>query len=465
MSNDALFEIGLEELPARFIADAEKQLKEKTAAYLKEERITFETIATFSTPRRLAVLIKGLAIQQASVEEEIKGPAENIAKDANGQWTKAAIGFTKAQGQSVDDIYTKRINGTPYIFVKKHTEGKPTIELLPHFKQIIESITFAQNMRWGENSLKYARPIRWLVAMYGSEVVPFTIAGVSTDRITYGHRFLGRKIELEDPTQYETALSEQYVIADAAKRKQRIVEDIRRLEEHANLQIPLDEELLNEVTNLVEYPTAFLGSFPESFLQLSPEVLRTSMKEHQRYFPVFSHYWELKSRFVGVRNGDDYKLTTVIKGNEKVLHARLSDAQFFYEEDLKHSISHYVQKLDRVVFQEKLGTIQDKTNRVKQLTERIATQVDLSEANETKAIKAEEIFKFELVTRMVNEFTELQGIMGEIYAVYNGEDESVARAISEHYLPKQADGPLPETDEGALVSIADKIDTITGCIS
>ncbi|WP_077299429.1 glycine--tRNA ligase subunit beta [Virgibacillus pantothenticus] len=466
MATDALFEIGLEELPARFIDDAEKQLHDKTAAWLETLRISFTNLTTYSTPRRLAVLIEGLAEQQMSMEEEVKGPAEKIAKDETGYWTKAAVGFTKGQGKTTDDIYTKPFNGTTYIFVKKHIEGKNTIDLLPGFKDIITSINFGKNMRWGTQTMRYARPIRWLVGLFGSAVVPFEIANVSSSNTTFGHRFLGTQITINEPKNYEEQLHQQFVIADAKKREAAILQGIRELEREQSVHIPIDKELLNEVRNLVEFPQAFLGSYKREFLSIPEEVLIISMKEHQRYFPVRAQAGgELLPYFVGIRNGDDTSLDTVIKGNEKVLHARLSDAAFFYDEDRKRSMNEFLTKLKRVVFQEDLGTIHEKVERVIILTRLICQHIELPTTDINRAVRAAEISKFDLTTSMVNEFTELQGVMGEKYAAFYGEDAIVAQAIREHYLPKSANGTLPETAVGTVVSIADKLDTIIGCIS
>lgn len=465
MVQDVLFEIGLEELPARFIDDAERQLKEKTEQWLDELRLSYAEVKSFSTPRRLAVLIKGLTESQETIEEEAKGPALKIAKDQDGNWSKAAIGFTKGQGKSTDDIYTKEMKGTEYIFVEKRIEGKATFDLLTSFNTIIESIHFPENMRWANQSMRYARPIRWLVALYGEQVVPFEIATVQTGNQTYGHRFLGDSISLEKAMDYQSALKDSFVIADKKKREEMVLTQLKAIEKEHKFSVTVDVDLLQEVRNLVEYPTAFVGSFENSFLQLPTEVLITSMKVHQRYFPVKSQTGELLPAFIGVRNGDQNYLDTVIKGNEKVIQARLSDAEFFFEEDKKYSIDYYQEKLQRVVFQEKLGTITDKVNRVVAVTSQIANLLQLDKKASEQAIRAAEICKFDLATNMVNEFTNLQGVIGEKYALHNHEEANVAIAIREHYLPLHSDDPLPKTVEGAIVSIADKLDTIIGCIS
>ncbi|HAM81351.1 glycine--tRNA ligase subunit beta [Ornithinibacillus bavariensis] len=464
MAKNVLFEIGLEELPARFIDDAELQLAEKTKNWLEELRINYASIETFSSPRRLTVLIHDIAENQATIEEEAKGPAIKIAQDENGNWTKAAIGFTKGQGKTVDDIYTKEIKGVTYIFVNKVIEGKPTESLLPGFDEIITSIQFTKNMRWGEQTLRYARPIRWIVALYGNQVIPFEIAGVTTGNISYGHRFLGSELTIENPLDYKAQLRKSYVIVDHQEREKMIIDGIKLIEEKNGYQVPIDPELLDEVRNLVEYPTAFLGAYEEEFLALPEEVLITSMKEHQRYFPVKSGDGKLLPYFVAVRNGDAHAIETVRKGNEKVLRARLSDAQFFFEEDQKNSIEFYINKLSNVVFQEKLGTIRDKVNRVVRLSKEIAEKLATDSNTTVLVARAAELSKFDLMTNMVNEFTELQGVMGEKYARIFGEDEAVAVAIREHYMPTSANGEIPGTLVGSIVSVADKLDTIVGCI-
>lgn len=464
MDKNVLFEIGLEELPARFVDQAEKQLVDETAKWLNELRISYSSIQSFSTPRRLAILIEHISDTQSSLNHEVKGPAEKIAKDSDGNWSKAAIGFTKGQGKTTDDIYIKELKGIPYIYVDKFIEGEATINLLPTFKKVIEALQFPSNMRWGSGSMRYARPIRWLVALYDKEVIPFKIANVTTQNKTYGHRFLGQQVKIDNPVDYEKILKKNYVIANSEERKKLIKNGIKQLEEEHGYVIYVDSNLLNEVKNLVEYPTVFMGSFDKKYLELPTEVLIISMKEHQRYFHVQDAKGNLVPYFVGVRNGDDYKLENVIKGNEKVLHARLADAQFFYEEDNKNTIDYYQEKLENVIFQEKLGTISDKVKRIQHITKEIATHLSLSNEVIEKANRAAEICKFDLTTNMVNEFTELQGVIGEKYALNLGEDKEVAQAIREHYLPDHAEGELPKSLIGAIVSVADKLDTVVGCI-
>ncbi|WP_117161844.1 glycine--tRNA ligase subunit beta [Paraliobacillus sp. X-1268] len=464
-TTNILFEVGLEEMPARFLDATEKQLQEKTAKWLTAIRLPFQKITTYVTPRRLGVVIEQLATKQADIEEEAKGPAKKIALDQEGNWSKAAIGFTKGQGKDVDEIFFKDVNGTEYAYVTKYIAGKTAEELLPEFKHVILDLNFPKNMRWSTGSLRFIRPIRWLVGLNDQTVIPFEIAGVSTSNYSFGHRFLGTKFEITNTMTYEEQLRDQYVIANAKDRKQVIVEQIANLEKEQNWTIPLDKELLEEVSQLVEYPTVFFGSFSEAFLTIPKEALITSMKEHQRYFPVLDSDGELLPHFIAVRNGNNQYIDVVSKGNEKVLNARLSDAMFFYDEDQKQSIEKNLEKLERMVFQENLGTIADKVERVVKLTEEIAEVLEVDQITKENALRAAKISKFDLVTNMVNEFTKLQGIMGEKYATIFGENQQVSKAINEHYMPRFANDNLPSSTEGAIVSIADKLDTIIGCIS
>ncbi|CDQ18031.1 glycine--tRNA ligase subunit beta [Halobacillus karajensis] len=465
MSKSVLFELGVEELPARFINNALAQLEEKTAQWLKEQRVPFGEITGFATPRRLAVKITEVEEKQPDIEEEAKGPAKKIALDDEGNWTKAAIGFSKGQGKSVEDIYFKEINGTEYVHVNKFIEGEQTTKLLEDFREVFLSLTFPKNMRWGNRDLRYARPIRWMVAIFGKEIIPFSIEGVNTGNRSFGHRFLGSETTIVDADQYESLLKDEYVIASVEERKAEILSQLKQLEKENDWKLILDEGLLDEVTHLVEYPTVFSGEFSEEFLEVPEEALITSMKEHQRYFPVRSSNGRLLPCFVGVRNGDDQYIDTVARGNEKVLKARLKDAQFFFEEDQKGSIDEKMQKLSRMVYQEELGTLADKVQRIIAITGKIGEWVGLEAEQMTKAKRAAEICKFDLVTQMVDEFTELQGVMGEKYARIFGEEEEVAMAINEHYMPRQASGAVPSTTIGSIVSIADKLDTIVGSIS
>ena len=462
---DLLLEIGLEEMPARFVTDSMNQLANKVRAWLEEKKINYRELLAYSTPRRLALLVLDVDVVQADIHEEAKGPAKKIAQNESGEWSKAAIGFSRGQGMSVDDIYFKEINGVEYAHVKKFIEGQETKSLLPELNDIIKGLTFPKNMRWADQDLRYIRPIKWLVALFGQEVVPFSIANVQSNNWSMGHRFLGSRIELTEPVNYEKEMLAQYVVVDPQIRKNNILSQLKELEKEKNWVIPVDEDLLEEVNNLVEYPTVLYGQFEEEYLKLPEEVLITSMKEHQRYFPVKSADGELIRYFVTVRNGGSEHLDKVAKGNEKVLRARLSDAAFFYAEDQKMDIQQALKKLNSIVYHEEIGTLANKVDRVRRLTNMITQKLNFTDEEKQTAERAAEICKFDLVTNMVNEFPELQGHMGEKYARQKGEKEAVAVAINEHYMPRNADDRAPEGNAGAVLSIAEKVDTIASFFS
>ncbi|USK32653.1 glycine--tRNA ligase subunit beta [Bacillus sp. F19] len=463
--HDLLLELGLEELPARFVTEAMNQLSLKVTNWLKEKNISFGEVNVFSTPRRLAVQIEGVAAKQEDIEEEAKGPAKKIALDGDGNWSKAAVGFSRGQGASVEDIFFKEIGGIEYAHVHKFIKGKETKELLSDLSEIITGLTFPKNMRWGSQDLRFARPIKWMIALYGQEVIPFNITGVQTGKETRGHRFLGSDQVIDHPSAYEKALLSQFVIASPVKRKEAILTQLHHIEEENKWNIPIDKDLLEEVTNLVEYPTALFGKFEEKYLSLPEEVLVTTMKEHQRYFPVKNAEGQLLPYFVTVRNGDHNHIENVARGNEKVLRARLSDAAFFYNEDQKLVISDNVKKLDKIVFHEELGSTGDKVRRMITLSKTLAERFNVSSEEKMHVLRAAEICKFDLVTHMVYEFPELQGIIGEKYARAFGEAEEVAAAVNEHYMPRHAEDSAPATTAGAIVALADKLDTIAGFFS
>ena len=464
-SSNVLFEVGLEEMPARFLADTEAQLLEKTAAWLNESRLAYDVIETFVTPRRLAVMIKGLATEQPDLSEEAKGPQKSIAVDAEGNWTKAAIGFARGQGQTVDALFFQTYNDVEYVYVNKFIKGKEATQILPDFKAVILSLTFPKNMRWADRNLRFVRPIKWLLALNDEAIIPFEIEDVKTDRYTKGHRFLGKTVTVQAATDYESLLLKEHVIADVKKRKQIIVDQIEAIAKENDWKIDIDADLLEEVTQLVELPTAFSGHFDPAFLNLPEEALITSMREHQRYFPVRDLTGQLLPHFIAVRNGNTDHIDVVARGNEKVLNARLKDAVFFYEEDQKYSIAENNEKLTRMVFQEKLGTLAEKVKRVTVIATAIANELGLSEAVQAKVARAAEISKFDLVTQMVNEFTNLQGVMGEKYALLMGEDQDVAMAINEQYMPRHSQDNTPLSTIGQILSVADKMDSIVGSIA
>lgn len=460
MAHTFLLEIGLEEIPAHVVTPSVNQLVQKTTKFLKEQRIDFDEVIPYSTPRRLTVKVTGLADKQADIEEEAKGPSKKIALDDEGNWSKAAQGFVRGQGVTVDDIFFKELKGTEYVYVKKFIPGKPVTEVLSGMKDVAMDLKFPTMMRWGSNDFEYVRPIKWLVALLDNEVVPFEILDIKTGRTTQGHRFLGKAVDVPSADKYLETLETQKVIADAGVRKAEIRKQIDTLATENNWNIVVDEDLLEEVNNLVEYPTVFAGKFKEEYLQVPNEVLITSMKDHQRFFYVTDKEGNLLPNFVSVRNGNKDYLENVVAGNEKVLTARLEDAKFFYEEDQQHTIADYVERLKKVMFHDKIGTIYEKMERVNLLAKFLGNKLGLSETELKDLDRASMIYKFDLVTGMVGEFSELQGIMGEIYARLQGEDDNVSTAIREEYMPTSSEGELPQSNVGAVLSIADKLDSI-----
>lgn len=460
MAKDLLLEIGLEEMPAHVVTPSRIQLEEKVIKFLDEHHLDYETVQSFVTPRRLAVKVTAIPEKQADVEEEVKGPAKKIALDAEGNWSKAAQGFVRGQGVTTEDIVFKELNGVEYVYVTKFTKGQSAKEVLTKLNDVITSLTFPVTMHWANYDFEYIRPIHWIVALLDDEVIPFKVLDVTTGQTSRGHRFLGDDVTFQHANEYEAKLKEQFVVVQPNERKQMIVDQANALAAEKNWQLALDEELLEEVTNLVEYPTAFVGSFDEKYLSVPDEVLVTSMKEHQRYFDVRNDQGLLMPHFIAVRNGDNVHLENVIKGNEKVLIARLEDAEFFYNEDKKLTIEACVEKLKNVTFHEKIGSIYEKMQRVALIAQIIGRKVGLSEDELEDLKRASEIYKFDLVTNMVGEFPELQGIMGEKYALLQGEKPAVATAIREHYLPTSSEGELPETAIGAVLALADKLDSV-----
>ena len=460
MAKDYLFEIGTEEMPAHVVPRSVKQLADRTRKFLKENGLKFKDIKTFSTPRRLTILVEDLAEKQDDIDEVKKGPAKKIAQDKDGNWTKAAQGFARGQGMTTDDIYFEELKGTEYAYVHVQKEGKKASDILLGMSDIVKAMTFPTKMRWDSNDFEFVRPIHWLVSLFGNDVIPVKILDITAGRKTEGHRFLGDSVVLANADDYEDALKDQYVIADAEERKDMIVNQMNELVKQNNWEIKPDRDLLEEVTYLVEYPTVFAGSFDKKYLNIPDEVLITSMKDNQRYFEVYDENGKLINHFIAVRNGNKDYLDNVISGNEKVLVARLDDAQFFYDEDRKYPLSHFVDRLKNVSFHDKIGSMAEKMQRVRMIGDYLAKRWNLPESVITDFDRASELYKFDLVTQMVGEFAELQGVMGMHYARLAGENEDVAVAIKEHYMPTTAEGELPTTTVGSLLSIADKIDTI-----
>lgn len=465
MTKNLLIELGLEELPAYVVTPSEQQLGQKMEAFLTENRLSFESIETFSTPRRLAVRVRGLADQQTDLSEDFRGPAKKIALDADGNFTKAAEGFVRGKGLTTADITFREIKGEEYVYVTKNEAGKPAKEVLAGIPEVLKAMSYPVSMAWANNSFTYIRPVHTLTVLLDDEALEMDFLDIASDRISRGHRFLGQETQIQSADSYEDDLRAQFVIADAKERQDMIVNQIKAIEESQNVTVEIDEELLNEVLNLVEYPTAFMGAFDEKYLSVPEEVLVTSMKNHQRYFVVRDKAGKLMPNFISVRNGNDQHIENVVKGNEKVLVARLEDGEFFWREDQKLKIEDLVERLKVVTFHEKIGSLYEHMARTKVIAAKLADLAGLTEAEKAQLARAADIYKFDLLTGMVGEFDELQGIMGEKYAVLAGEDKAVAAAIREHYLPNAAEGDLPETKVGAVLALADKFDTLLSFFS
>ncbi|WP_375709036.1 glycine--tRNA ligase subunit beta [Streptococcus dysgalactiae] len=465
MSKNLLIELGLEELPAYVVTPSEKQLGERLATFLTENRLSFEDIQTFSTPRRLAARVIGLADQQTDLTEDFKGPAKKIALDADGNFSKAAQGFVRGKGLTTDAIEFREVKGEEYVYVNKHEAGKPAKEVLLGVAEVLTAMTFPVSMHWAKNSFEYIRPVHTLTVLLDDEALDLDFLDIHSGRVSRGHRFLGKETTITSADSYEDDLRSQFVIADAKERQEMIVEQIKAIEAAQAVQVDIDADLLNEVLNLVEFPTAFMGSFDAKYLDVPEEVLVTSMKNHQRYFVVRDQEGRLMPNFISVRNGNDQAIDNVIKGNEKVLVARLEDGEFFWREDQKLQISDLVAKLANVTFHEKIGSLTEHMDRTRVITASLAKEANLSAEEEEAVDRAAQIYKFDLLTGMVGEFDELQGIMGEKYALLAGENPAVATAIREHYLPDAAEGALPETKVGAVLALADKLDTLLSFFS
>ena len=461
MNKKLLFEIGTEEIPARFIAKTKADMKGYLEKTLKELHIEYKSIELKCTPRRFVVVIDELAENQATVEEELKGPAKKIAFDENNNPSKALLGFLKGKDISPEEVYFKTVGKDEYAHIKLTKEGQAVKGLLKDiFEGMIKSTTFPKSMRWGGKNIRFVRPIRYFVCLMDEEVIDFEIEGIKTGNITKGHRFLGSsEIVINTPDEYEAKLKENFVILDDEQRKALILEQCKAVADSLGGTLMMDEDLLEEVNYIVEYPTAFYGEFDESYLSLPKEAIITPMKEHQRYFPVLDADGKLLNKFITVRNGDSYAIDNVKRGNEKVLDARLSDALFFYHEDTKKPLEAYVERLDTIVFQQKLGTILDKTKRIQNLSAKIAKALALTLPNLDRAAY---LSKADLTTAMVFEFTELQGIMGRYYANLSNEPSEVAEAIYEHYLPRFAGDELPSTNEGIILALSDRLDSVAG---
>ena len=472
--NTYLLEIGLEEMPAQMILPAVEQLKSLAEKTCEKHRLNCNDLKTYSSPRRLAIKLSGLPDKENDRKVELKGPPLSVAKDADKNWTKAAEGFAMKNNISIQSLETKTIDGKEYLFAQQRELGQPVPELLQESAlQWISQLSFPKNMRWGSYRTRYIRPIRWVVSLWNSKVVPIKLEMLVAGNQTRGHRFLSTGYsKIKHASDYEQHLHGLKVIADFEKRRQFIVSQVRKLEKKHDCHVELDETLLNEVTNLVEWPTVLIGDFEKEFLELPDEVLITSMEVHQRYFPVFSSKKKKSSgekkllpNFVTVRNGDSKSLDTVRRGNSKVLRARLSDARFFYQEDQKSTLDEFNKKAEKVVFFQSRGSQHQRVQRITQLSTFISDKLNLSSAEQKHVQRIAELSKFDLETRMVYEFPELQGVMGQNYARLKNEQDVVCNGIMEHYYPRNAKDSLPVDSETVPVAIGDKLDLLTTAFS
>ena len=461
MAKDLLFEIGAEEIPAGFLPNIIKQLGELATAALAERHIPHGSVKVYATPRRVALLINDVAERGEDVHETHKGPSVSIAYDGDGNPTKAAIGFARGKGLDVSEL--KVVDG--YIFADTTTAGLDTKEVLSEvLPSLITGLSFPKSMHWGDLEERFVRPVRWLVALFGQDVVPVTFANVTSTNVSRGHRFLGEsELTIAEPKDYLDTLTKNFIMIDQDVRRETIRKQLTELAATKGATVVWDEDLLDEVTFLVEYPTALCGTFDESYLALPSDCIITPMKDHQRYFPMVDGKGKLLPMFLTVRNGDSKSLEVVSAGNERVLRARLDDAKFFFNEDRKTPLAGRYEALTKIVFQEGLGNLKDKTERLLTLGAALAKEVGFVDTATLE--RATHLAKTDLTTGMVSEFTELQGIMGKEYALLDGETPAVGEAIFEQYLPRFAGDILPTSDAGRILSIVDKVDTIVATFS
>jgi len=463
MAKDLLFEIGAEEIPAGFMPNILGQLKQLAETKLNDAHLPFESIATYGTPRRLALIVKGLADASAEISERHKGPSASIAYDADGNATKAAIGFARGKGLDVADLVVE----DGYIYAETKTAGVPAKDIVTDMlPQLITGLNFPKSMHWGNLDAKFVRPVRWLVALLDEEVIPVEFATVKSGNVTRGHRFLGAdEITIKNASSYVDTLKENFVMVDQDARRELISKQLHDIAASKNASIVWDDDLLEEINYLVEWPTALCGGFEESYLALPDAAIITPMKDHQRYFPLVDQDGKLLPMFLTVRNGSDHSIEVVQAGNERVLRARLDDAKFFFNEDRKKPLIDRQDGLTKIVFQEGLGNLADKTERLLKLGRVFGEECGLHEDAAVVLERATELAKTDLTTGMVTEFTELQGVMGKEYALLDGESPEVAEAIFEQYLPRFAGDVLPQTEAGKVLSIIDKVDNIVATFS
>lgn len=467
--SDLLFEIGTEEIPAGYLNPALKQLEQKFVQYANEQNLKYEAIKTLGTPRRLILSVKGLIECQEDKLEEIMGPSKAAGFDQDGNATKAAMGFAKSKGADVADLQVVETDKGEYLMLRREVKGKETKELLPEILlSLIDDISFPKSMIWGGHTKHFARPVQWLLALFGDTVIPISYTGLQSSNLTRGHRFLANiseEVKTADLDTFEQQLENLAVIADFDKRRSMVVEEVKgavsQLQDGVDATAAIDDKLVDIVTNLVEKPFAVCGSYEEKFLQLPAEVLITSMREHQKYFPVIDADGKLKAAFIAVNNTEVKDIAITRKGHQRVLRARLEDAFFFFESDKEVKLESRIDKLKGIIFQAKLGTMEEKVDRIVQLSSSLA---ELLAKEKTESCKrAALLSKADLLTDMVGEFPSLQGTMGGSYALNDGELPEVAEAIEQHYMPLRAGAPVPESDVARIVGLADRFDTLTGC--
>lgn len=461
------FEIGVEEIPAFDLDSANKQLEKMVPAAFADARIPYDSIEIHSSPRRLIVMAYGVADATEALVEEYKGPAAKIAFDADGNPTKAAIGFARGKGLSPESLERREVNGTEYVFATKNIPATPVADLLPDvLAGFITAIKWPRSCRWAAYREYFVRPVRWIVAMLDDVVLPVSFAGAESSNFTMGHRVLAPgKHAVDTAANLLDVIRAAYVIPTQAERERIIREGVAAIEAETGFTADLPAKTLLEVVNLSEYPQPLVSTFDEEFLQVPEEIIVDAMLMHQRYFPLYDAAGKLTNKFIIVSNGNPECAATIIDGNERVVRARLDDAKFFYEEDLKHPLESYIEKLDKVVFQESLGTVRQKAERLEKLACALSADAQLSAADAADAKRAARLCKADLVTNAVIEFTSVQGVMGSYYAAASGETPQVAQAIGQHYQPRFAGDALPDTTVGKLVALADKLDTICGLFS
>jgi glycyl-tRNA synthetase beta chain len=464
MARDLVFEIGTEELPSSPLYGAIEQLSVAVPRALDDARLEYDTIRVIGSPRRLVVLVSELAEQQSDAVHNHKGPASKAAFDAEGNPTSAAIGFARGKGVPVESLQVVDDDNGSYVWATVEVNGVSAAEVLPGLlARLAEGIEWPKSQRWGSGDARFSRPVRWLLSLFGADVVPVEFAGLIGGRVTYGHRFLSEgAIDVPAAVDYLVALERGKVIADHAERARLLREGIETAAQSLDASAVVPEKTFAEVVNLVEWPTVAVGTFDDEFLSVPREILENAMESHQRYFPVESVDGELTNRFVVAHNGDPARTDEIIAGHQRVIRARLSDAAFFYREDLHHPLEAYVARLDAIVFQEKLGTLGDKVRRIERLAAAIGDLIGAGPEDSAYAVRAAHLCKADLVTSAVVEFTDLQGVMGGYYALASGEEAGVATAIVDHYKPRFSGDELPSTAAGRIVAIADKLDTIAG---